>query len=105
MRRYLPLGCDPDGQAAVVPPVLDAQCGVIRQLHLAARVVIHVVNHPVVLDVFACGREAAEGRWEGRKQPGQLGSTPGAGSPGWAVTAAFSNPQILLLLLRSLSSS
>lgn len=50
---YLPLGCDPDGNAAVVPPPLDTEGGVVGQLHLVGGVVEHVVDHPMVLDVFA----------------------------------------------------
>lgn len=50
---YLPLGCDPDGYAAVVPPPLDAERGVVGQPHRGGGIVEHVVNHPVVLDVFA----------------------------------------------------
>lgn len=50
---YLPLGCDPDGHTAVVPPPLDAKRGMVGQPHLAGGVVEHVVDHPMVLDVFA----------------------------------------------------
>lgn len=50
---YLSLGCDPDGYAAVVPPPLDTECGVVGQPHLVGGVVEHVVDHPMVLDVFA----------------------------------------------------
>lgn len=96
---YLPLGCDPDGQAAVVPPRLDAQCGVVGQLHLAARVVEHVVNHPVVLDVFACGVggcvEEVVGGQEIARAAGK--HTPPR-EPGWAITATCSDSEILLPL-------
>ena len=70
VQHYLPLGGDPDGQAAVVPPFLDAQCGVVGPLHLAACVVEHVVNHPVVLDVFACGMAEGGGGREGTARAG-----------------------------------
>jgi hypothetical protein len=50
---YLPLGCDPDGYAAVVPPPLDTERGVVGQPHRAGGIVEHVVDHPMVLDVFA----------------------------------------------------
>lgn len=50
---YLPLGCDPDGYAAVVPPARDTQRGVVGPPHLGGGVVEHVVNHPMVLNVFA----------------------------------------------------
>ena len=99
VQHYLPLGRDPDGQAAVVPPPLDAQCGVVGQLHLAARVVEHVVNHPVVLDVFACG---VGGRVEevagGQETARAAGKHTPPWEPGWAVTATCSDSEILLPL-------
>lgn len=70
VQHYLPLGSDPDGQAAIVPPFLDAQCGVVGPLQLAARVVEHVVNHPVILDVFACGMAEGGGGREGTARAG-----------------------------------
>lgn len=50
---YLPLGCDPDGYAAVIPPPLDPKRGMVGQPHLVGGVIEHVVDHPMVLDVFA----------------------------------------------------
>lgn len=60
---YLPLGCDPDGYAAVVPPARDTQRGVVGPPHLGGGVVEHVVNHPMVLNVFA---------WEGKQRAGHV---------------------------------
>lgn len=57
----LSLSCDPDGQAAVVPPAVDALRDVIGHLHPRAGVEPHVVYHPVVLEVFPCQK-----RWTRR---------------------------------------
>lgn len=60
---YLSLGCDPDGYAAVVPPVRDTQRGVVGPPHLGGGVIEHVVNHPMVFNVFA---------WEGKQRAGRV---------------------------------
>lgn len=57
----LPLRRDPDGQAAVVPPAVDALRAVVGQLHPRAGVEAHVVDDPVILHVFSCQK-----RWMGR---------------------------------------
>lgn len=54
----LSLRCDPDGQSAVVPPLIHKQTLIVRPLLTAGGVEPHVVDHAVILDVAACGGES-----------------------------------------------
>ena len=61
----LSLGRDPDGQGAVVPPVVLKLGGIVALLLGGGGVEPHVVDHPVVLDVEAWSEGGKRGRERG----------------------------------------
>lgn len=53
---HLSLSRDPDGQSAVVPPLVHKLGLIVRLLLACGCVEPHVVDYSVVLSVAACGR-------------------------------------------------
>lgn len=52
----LSLRCDPDGQSAIVPPVIDKLSQIVGLLRTGGCIEPHVVDYPVILDVSPCRR-------------------------------------------------
>lgn len=61
MILYLSLGRDPDGQAAVIPPLVDELRLVVRLLLCGAGVEPHVVDHAMIFDIFTFRIKAQDG--------------------------------------------